>query len=156
MLSIDSIETYGHETSKDLVCKKEEIKCNNIIKQYKMFNFDYFTKEGIKEHNRNWPEIPDHPYRILNVGSSGSGRTNALLNNVINHEADIDKKVLYAKDPYEAKHQFLINKRRSTSLKYSKDSIAFIEYTNNMDDIYKNIEDYNPKKKLKNQLYLMI
>ena len=55
-----------------------------------MFNFDYITKEDIKEHNPNWPEIPDYPYRILIVGGSGSGKTNALLN-LINHEADIDK-----------------------------------------------------------------
>ena len=44
-----------------------------------MFNFDYITKENIKEHNPNWPQIPEHPYRILIVGASGSGKTNALL-----------------------------------------------------------------------------
>ena len=68
-----------------------------------MFNFDYITKEDIKEHNPNWPEIPDHSYRILIVGSSGSGKTNALLN-LINHEPDIDKLYLYAKYPYESKY----------------------------------------------------
>ena len=46
--------------NKDLGCKKEEIKCSNIAKQYKMFNFDYITKEDIKEHDPNWEEIPDH------------------------------------------------------------------------------------------------
>ena len=56
-----------------------------------MFNFDYITKENIREHNPNWPEIPDHPYRILIIGGSGSGKTNALLN-LINHEPDTDKK----------------------------------------------------------------
>ena len=55
-----------------------------------MFNFDYITKEDIKEHNPNWPEIPDHPYIILIVGGCGSGKTNALLN-LINNEPDIDK-----------------------------------------------------------------
>ena len=55
-----------------------------------MFNFDYITKEDIKEHNPNWPEIPDYPYIILIVGGSGSGKTNALLN-LINNETDIDK-----------------------------------------------------------------
>ena len=55
-----------------------------------MFNFDYITKEDIKEHNPNWPEIPDHPYRILIVGGSASGKTNTLLN-LINYEPDIDK-----------------------------------------------------------------
>ena len=45
-----------------------------------MFNFDYTIKEDIKEHNPNWPEIPDNPYRLLVVGGSGFGKTNALLN----------------------------------------------------------------------------
>ena len=82
------------------------------------------------------------------VGRSGSGKTNALLN-LINYEPDIDKIYLYAQDPYEAKYQLLINKRESTGLKYLNDSKAFIEYSNNMDDIYKNSEDYNPNKKRK-------
>ena len=45
-----------------------------------MINFDDVTKENIKEHNPNWPQIPDHPYRILIIGGSGSGKTNSLLN----------------------------------------------------------------------------
>ena len=61
-----------------------------------MFNFDYITKEDIKKHP-NWPEIHDLPYRILIVGGSGSGKTNALLN-LINHEPNIDEIYLYAKD----------------------------------------------------------
>ena len=55
-----------------------------------MLNFDFLTKEDIKEHNPNWPEIPDHPYQILITGGSRSGKRNALLN-LINHEPDIDK-----------------------------------------------------------------
>ena len=62
-----------------------------------MFNFDYITKEDIKEHNPNWLEIPDHPYRILIAGGSGPGKTNTLLN-LMNHKPDIDKIYLYAKD----------------------------------------------------------
>ena len=111
-----------------------------------MFNFDYITNEDIKEHNPNWPEIPDHPYRILIVGGSGSGKTNALLN-LINHEADIDKIYLFAKDPYKAKNQLLINKRESTGLSYLNYSKTFIEYSNNINYIYKNTEEYNPDKK---------
>ena len=49
-----------------------------------MFNFDYITKEDIKEHNPKWLEILDHPYRILIFGGSGSAKTNALLN-LISH-----------------------------------------------------------------------
>ena len=70
-----------------------------------MFNFGYITKEDIIEHNPNWPEISDHPYRILIIGSSGSEKINALLN-LINHVPNIDKIYLYAKDPYEAKFLF--------------------------------------------------
>ena len=106
----------------------------------KTINFDDVTKENIKEHNPNWPQIPDHPYRIL--------ITNSLFS-LIDHQPDIDKIYLYTKDPNEAKYQFLINKRESTGLKRFNDSKAFIEYSNDMDDIYKNIEEYNPNKKLK-------
>ena len=90
-----------------------------------MFNFDYITKEDTKEHNPNWPEILDHPYRISIVRGSGSGKTN-VLPNLINNESGIDKTFLKAKDP-----------RDSAGLKYFHDSQAFIEYSNDMDDIYK-------------------
>ena len=50
MQSIDSIGTYAYEMNKNLVCKKEVIKCNNI-NNTKMFGFDYITKKDIKEHN---------------------------------------------------------------------------------------------------------
>ena len=80
-----------------------------------MINFDGYTNENIIEHNSKWPYIPDHPYRILIVGGSGSGKTNALLN-LINNQPDIDKIYLYAKDPYEKKYQYLINKREKVGL----------------------------------------
>ena len=108
MQPIDSIETYAHGTSKDLLYKKEEIKCNKAIQ--KKLNFDYITKKNMKKHNLNWPEIPDHLYKILIVGGSGFGKTNTLLN-LINHETDTDKIYSYAEDSYEAKYQLLINKR---------------------------------------------
>ena len=76
------------------------------------------------------------------VRGSGSGKTNALLNLV-----NLFKIFLYVKDPYEAKHQFLINKREGTDLKYWNDSKDFIEHSSNIDDIYKNMEVYNPDKK---------
>ena len=56
-------------------------------------------------------EIPDHLYRILIVGGSASGKKNALLN-LINHEPDIDKKTLYAKDPYKAKLNYKLTKEK--------------------------------------------
>ena len=69
-----------------------------------MVNFDCVTKEDIKEHNPKWPKVPNHPYWIWIIGGSGNAKTNALLN-LLNHEPDVDKIYLYAKDPYEAKQQ---------------------------------------------------
>ena len=54
-----------------------------------MINFDDYTNGNIVEHNSKWPYIPDHPYRILIIGGSVSGKTNALLN-LINNQPDID------------------------------------------------------------------
>ena len=105
-----------------------------------MINFDDYANENKTEHNLKWLYIPDHPHRILIIGGSGSGKTNALLN-LINNQPDIDKIYLYAKDPYEAKYQFLINKRESTGLKHLNDPKAFIEYSNDMENIYKKIND---------------
>ena len=113
-----------------------------------MVNFGDFVKEKIEKYNSNCLQIFDHPYKILITGVSGSGKTNSLFN-LIGQQLDIDKIHLYAKDRYEAKYQFLINKRPSTGLKHFNDSIAFIEYSSDMDDIYKNIEKYNPNKKFK-------
>ena len=113
-----------------------------------MINSDDYSNENKTEHNSKWPHISHHPYRILIVGGSGSGKTNALLT-LINNQPDIGKLYLYAKDPYEAKYQYLINKREKVGLYHFKDSEAFMEYSNDMQDVYKNIEDYNPGKKRK-------
>ena len=84
--------------------------------------------------------------QILIVG--GSGKTNALLN-LINNPPDIEKIYLYAKDPYAAKYQYLINKREKVGLDHFKDLKAFMEYSNDMEYVYKNIENHNPGKKRK-------
>ena len=76
-----------------------------------MINFDDYANENKTEHNQKWPYIPDHPYKILIIRGSGSGKTNALLN-LINSQPDIDKICLYAKYPYEGKYHFwLINEK---------------------------------------------
>ena len=85
-----------------------------------MINFDDYSNENIIEHNSKCPYIPDHPYKILIIGGSGSGKTNALLN-LINNQPDIDKIYLYAKDPYETKHQYLSNKREKVGLNHFND-----------------------------------
>ena len=113
-----------------------------------MINFDEYVNENKTVHNKNWPYIPEQPYRILIIRGSGSGKTNALLN-LIENQPDIDKIYLYAKDPYEAKYQYLINKREGVGINHFKDLKAFIEYSNDMNNVYKNINYYNPDKENK-------
>ena len=113
-----------------------------------MINFDNYTNENKIKHNLKWPYIPGHAYRILILGGSRSGKTNAILN-LINNQPDIDNIYLHARDPYEAKYQYLINKPEKVGLDHFKDPRAFMEYLNDMQSVYKNIEDYNLGKKLK-------
>ena len=113
-----------------------------------MINFDDYVNENKTEHNKNWPYTPDHPYRILIIGGSGSGKTNVLLN-LIKNQLDIDKIYLYAKDPYETKHQYLTNKREGVGINHFNDPKTFIEYSNDMHDVYKNINSCNVDKNRK-------
>ena len=113
-----------------------------------MINFDDYNNENKSEHNSKWSYIPYQPYRILIIGGSGSGKTNALLNLIYN-QPDIDKIYLYAKDPYEEKYQHLIKIREKVGLDHFNDPKAFMEYSNDMQDVYKKFENYNPNKKRK-------
>ena len=113
-----------------------------------MINFDDYINESKSKHNPDWPYIPDHPKKILIIGGSGFGKTNTLLN-LINNQPDIDKIYLYSKDLYETKYKFLINKRKSSGLRHFNDPKVFIEYSNNMHGVYKNINHYNPNKENK-------
>ena len=96
-----------------------------------MISFDDYANENKTKQNQNWYYVPDHPYRIIIIGGSGSGETNALLN-LINNQPDIDKMYLYAKDPSEAKYQYLIKKSEKVGLNHCNDPKAFIEYSNDM------------------------
>ena len=113
-----------------------------------MISFDNYTSENKTIHNKNWPYIPNHPYRILIIGGSGSGKTNFLLN-LMENQPDIDKIYLYAKDPFESKYQYLINKRESAGINHFNNPKAFIDYSNDMDDVYKNIDYFNRDKENK-------
>ena len=113
-----------------------------------MINFDDYANENKSEHNENWPYVPDKPYRILIIGGSGPRKTNVLLN-LIENQPDIDKIYLHAKDPYEAKYQYLMNKK-GVGIDHFNDPKAFIEYSNDMHDVYKNINEYNPDGDNKN------
>ena len=87
-------------------------------------------------------------YRILIIGGSGSGKTNALIN-LINEQNDIDKIYLYARDLSKPKYEYLIKKREDAGIKYLNNPNTFIERSNTMDDVYENINDYNPIRKRK-------
>ena len=107
-----------------------------------MINFDDYANENKTEHNSKWPYIPDHPYRLLNK-RFWIWKTNALLN-LINKQPDIDQIYLCTKDPYEARYHISVNKRETVGLKHFNDQKVFIEYPNGMQDVYKNIDEYNP------------
>ena len=105
-----------------------------------MVNLDRFTNEN----NKKWPSIPDHPYRILIIHSSGPRKINALIN-LINEQYCVDKTYLYAKDLSE--YEILIKKPKDARIKHLNDPNAFIECFNTMDDVNENINDYNPSEK---------
>ena len=113
-----------------------------------MITFGNYTDGNKTQHSLDWPYMPDHPYRILIVGGSVSGknRCNIEFNKQL---ARIDKIYLYAKDPYETRHKYLINKCEKVGLNHYDDPKAFMEYSNDMQDVYKSIEDYNVNKKRK-------
>ena len=113
-----------------------------------MINLDSITNENNKNHSGKWPYIPDHPYRILITGGSGSGKTNVLLY-LKNEQDNIDKIYLYAKDLREPKCEFLIKKCENAGIKHLNDPNVLSECSNMMDDVYENIDDYNPNRKRK-------
>ena len=113
-----------------------------------MINLDSITNENNKKHNGKWLHIPDHPHKIITIGGSGSGKTNALIN-LINEQNDINKLYLYARDLSEPKYEYLIKIREDAGIKHLNNPNAFIECSNTMDDVYENISDYNPIRKRK-------
>ena len=120
-----------------------------------MINLDSITNENNKKYNEKWPYIPDHPYRTLIIGGSGSGKTNALLN-VINEQHDIVKIYLYARDLNEPKYKILTKKRQDSGIKHLNDPNAFIKCSITMDVVYGNVHDYNSSKLRKIFIVLMI
>ena len=79
------------------------------------------------------------------IGGSGSGKTNALFN-LISQQDDIDKIYLYGKDLSEPKYEYLIKKCEDAGTKHLNNPNAFFECSNTMNNVYENIDDYNPNK----------
>ena len=113
-----------------------------------MINLDNIKNKNHQNHNKKWPYIQDHPYRILVIVGSGSGKANTLLN-LINEQKDIDKIYLYVKDLSEPKYEYLIKNGENAGIKHLNHSKAFIECSNTIDDVYESIDNYNPSRKRK-------
>ena len=110
-----------------------------------MLNLDNIVSNKNENKDNNWP------FRMLIIGPPGSGKTNTLLHLIqnLNETTPIEKIYLYAKDLTKPKYEFLINNRKSAGIKHFNDSAAFLEYSNDMDDVFTNIDDYNKKRKRK-------
>ena len=116
-----------------------------------MINLDSITNKNNKKRNGKWPYIPDHSYRILIIGGSGSGKINTLLNLIKEQDYHdfIDKVYLYAKDLSEPKYEYLIKKREDAGIKHLNNPDAFIVCSNTMDGVYEDTDNYNPKRNKK-------
>ena len=104
-----------------------------------MLNLDNIVSNKNENKNNDWP------FRMLIIGPSGSGKTNVLLR-LINNLNPIDKIYLYAKDIHEPKYEYLINKREQAGIKNLDDPKAFIEYSNDMDDVLDDINNNNKNR----------
>ena len=113
-----------------------------------MINFDDCVNGSKTKHNLKWPYIPNHQYRIRITGVQDlEKQMHCWIQNY--NQPDIDKRYLYAKDPYKSKYQFLISKSESTGLKHFNNPKPFTEYSSDMKDVYKNIDEYNTNKERK-------
>ena len=101
-------------------------------------------------NNKN--EDEDWPFRMLIIAPSGSGKTNTLrhLINNLNKSTPTDKIYLYAKDLAEPKYEFLIDNRKNSGIEHFIDPTAFIEYPDDMNDVYADISNYNKKRESSN------
>ena len=111
---------------------------DNIVSNKKKSSSEETTESSSSERN-NWP------FRMLIIGPPGSGKTNTLLH-LINNLHPIDKIYLYAKDIHEPKYEYLINKREQAGIKNLNDPNAFIEYSDDMNDVLDDINNYNKNR----------
>ena len=106
-----------------------------------MLNLDNIlsNKKKISSENDDWP------FTMLIIGPSGSGKTNTLLH-LIDKLHPIDKIYLYAKDTNEEKYQYVINKREQAGIKNLNDPHTFIAYSNDINYVLEDINNYNKKR----------
>ena len=104
-----------------------------------MLNLDDIVSNKKENKDHNWP------FRMLTIGPSGSGKTNTFTH-LINNFHPIDKIYLYAKDTDEKKYQYLISKREQAGIKNLNNPHAFIEYSNDMNDVLDDINNYNKNR----------
>ena len=116
-----------------------------------MINLASITNENNKEPSEKWPYLPDHLYKILITVGSGSGKKNTLIN-LINEQNNTDNIYLYARDLSEPKYEYLIKKREDAGIKHVNNPNTFIKCSNTRDDVYENINYYNPIRKRKKKL----
>ena len=83
------------------------------------------------------------------IDGSGSGKTNVLLNLTKHQRPDTDKTYLYVKDPFESKHQLLLNRRGKVGIKKLKNPKVFIDFSQTTDDVYEDSEYCNLAKRTK-------
>ena len=100
-------------------------------------------------HNPNCPNIPDHLYIILIIGCSGSDKISVLLNLIKHQRPVIDKIYLNVKDPFESEYQLLLNEREKVLFNHEMNPKSFVDYSQTIDDVCQNLEDYDPRKKRK-------
>ena len=113
-----------------------------------MLNLDNIVSNKNKNKNTTGSsssERDNWSFRMLIIGPSGSGKTNSLLH-LINNLHPFDKIYLYAKDLHELKKEYLINKREQAEIKNLNDPHAFIEYSDDMNDVLDDINNYNKNR----------
>ena len=115
-----------------------------------MINLDSITNENNKKHYEDWPYIPDHLYRILIIGGSGLGQTNALIN-LINEQNDIDKIYLYVRDLSEPKYEYFVRCRKLiVSLVFITESYFSVPEDVRLNSTHYLIMKINSKRELQN------
>ena len=100
-------------------------------------------------HSPSWLYIPDHPYRVLIIVGTGSGKINVLLNLIKHQQHDTDKIYWYFKDPFESKYQVLVNGKEKVRIEHGKNPKSYIDYSQTIDDAYERLEGYNPTNRRK-------